>query len=131
MIVNKNTELGFIAKVSYNSLINYNNQRVRITDTVFILEYLYGKKWDYRDSRLWNDARFSSYLIDIQIKFNNGKDIDLSVLSDDIIKEYDFTRKERDILISGNLEERLWSILKFISDSEHQEYEIIFPEEIN
>lgn len=131
MIVNKNTELGFIAKVSYNSLINYNNQQVRITDTVFVLEYLYGKKWDYRDSRLWNDAMFSSYLIDIQIKFNNGENVDLSVLSDDIIKKYDFTRKERDILISGNLEERLWSILKFISDSEHQEYEIIFPEEIN
>lgn len=130
MEVNKNTELGFIAKVSYNKLMEYNLQ-VSTSEMVFLLEYLFGKKWDYRDPKSWNDVRFTSYLIDIQIRFNEGKNVDLSVIHNDLISVYDFTRVEKDILKSGNVEERIWAILKYVSDKEHQEYVIEFPEEIN
>ena len=130
MIVNKNTELGYIAEICYNMLIQYNLQ-VSTTELVFILEYLFGKKWDYRDPKLWNDARFASYLIDTQINFNEGKDIDLSVLHKDLINVFDFTKKERDILVDGNVEERIWSVLKYVSDKDHQEYVIQIPDNIN
>jgi hypothetical protein len=80
---------------------------------------------------LWNDARFASYLIDTQINFNEGKDIDLSVLHKDLINVFDFTKKERDILVDGNVEERIWSVLKYVSDKDHQEYVIQIPDNIN
>jgi hypothetical protein len=44
---------------------------------------------------------------------------------------FDFTKKERDILVDGNVEERIWSVLKYVSDKDHQEYVIQIPDNIN
>lgn len=125
MIVNINTELSFVAKVCFNRLFNYKFQ-TRITDLILILEYLYETKWEYRNPRMWNDIRFSSYLMDIQLDFNNGNDIDLDILCNDIIKTYDFSKKEKDMFIEGKLRDRIWSILKFVSNTRNNEYEIKF-----
>lgn len=125
MIVNINTELSFVAKVCFNRLFNYKFQ-TRITDLILILEYLYETKWEYRNPRMWNDIRFSSYLMDIQLDFNNGNDIDLDILCNDIIKTHDFSKKEKDMFIEGKLGDRIWSILKFVSNTRNNEYEIKF-----
>jgi hypothetical protein len=64
--------------------------------------------------------------MDIQLDFNNGNDIDLDILCNDIIKTYDFSKKEKDMFIEGKLGDRIWSILKFVSNTRNNEYEIKF-----
>lgn len=59
--------------------------------------------------------QFVSYLIDLQRDFMAGRDIDMVVFHQDIIKVFHLSRLERQLLVDKNPEERLWSIWLAVS----------------
>lgn len=116
-IVNRNTELTDKAKFYYSVLRDsYGLGNGRITDLVQMLEKLFQSKFELFDSRTWNPTEFSSYLMDLQIKFQNGEDLDLVILHDDILKVYEFTGEEKKRFINELIEEKIWAIYKFVVD---------------
>ena len=115
-IVNRNTELTDSVKLYYSVLRNTYGQFGRITDLVQMLEKLFKNKFELFDSRTWNSSQFSSYLLDLQIKFRDGEDLDMVVIHDDILKVYEFTIAEKKSFINEIIEEKIWAIFKYVVD---------------
>ena len=124
-IINKNiTELPEITKVCFNFLKNKYGFTARMSDFIQLLETTFSTKFELFDPRTWNSQEFLSYLLDRQIDFINGKDIDLAVLHTDILNVYQWTGPERKNFIEGNLEERIWAVFLIITDPAHELYNI-------
>lgn len=115
-IVNRNTELTDTVKIYYSALRGFYGQNGRITDLIQMLERLSNSKFELFDPRTWNNGQFSSYLMDLQIKFQNGEDLDMVVLHDDILKVYEFTIAEKKSFIDEIIEEKIWAIFKYVVD---------------
>lgn len=115
-IVNRNTELTDTVKIYYSALRKFYGQNGRITDLIQMLERLSNNKFELFDPRTWNTSQFSSYLMDLQIKFQNGEDLDMVVLHDDILKVYEFTIAEKKSFIDEIIEEKIWAIFKYVVD---------------
>lgn len=115
-IVNRNTELTDTVKIYYSVLRKFYGQNGRITDLIQMLERLSNNQFELFDPRTWNTSQFSSYLMDLQIKFQNGEDLDMVVLHDDILKVYEFTIAEKKSFIDEIIEEKIWAIFKYVVD---------------
>lgn len=114
--VSKDTELSDRVKLYYMVLKGTYGTNGRITDLVQMLEKLYIDKFELFDPRTWNLGPFSSYLMDLQIKFQNGEELDMVVLHDDILKVYQFTSAEKRRFINETIEEKIWAIFKLVTD---------------
>lgn len=115
-IVNRNTELTDHVKLYYSLLRRSYGQTGRITDLIQMLEKLSQNKFELFDPRTWNTSQFSSYLMDLQIRFQNGEDLDMVILHDDILKVYEFTLSEKKAFIDEIIEEKIWAIFKYVVD---------------
>lgn len=115
-IVNRNTELTNQVKLYYSLLRKSYGQTGRITDLIQMLEKLSQNKFELFDSRTWNTGQFSSYLMDLQIRFQNGEDLDMVILHDDLLKVYEFTLSEKKTFIDEIIEEKIWAIFKYVVD---------------
>ena len=114
--VTKDTELTEPVKIFYMMLKKSYGVNGRITDLIQMLEKLYGDKFELFDPRTWNTSQFSSYLMDQQIKFQNGEALDMVVLHDDLLKVYDFTGAEKKRFINESIEEKIWAVFKFVTN---------------
>lgn len=115
-IVTKETELPVSVKLYYQTLKDSYGQTGRITDLVQMLEKLSLNKFELFDPRTWNSGLFASYLLDQQIKFQNGEPLDMVILHDDILKVYEFTQAEKKQFINEVVEEKIWAIFKFVTN---------------
>ena len=117
-IVDKNTELPVQVQLYYSQLKKkYGSFGARISDLIQMLEVLHGgEKFELFDTRTWNPGDFTSYLIDVQIKFMKGDSIDLVVLHNDILKVYQWTLAEKKKFINEVIEEKIWAIFKYVID---------------
>lgn len=119
MIINKNnpgyTKLVRDIFLSLSEKYKYTSVP-RFSDIFSLIRDAYGLDgFDLIDHRYIANGPFESYLIDRQIDWLDGKDLNLSDLADSILKVGDFTGREKDILLQGHLEERLWAILLVVS----------------
>lgn len=74
------------------------------------------EKLELLDTKYIQNGNFESYLIDRQIDWQDGKDVDFSEVFDAILITGDFTSEEKLLLQSGNIEERLWGIFLAITN---------------
>lgn len=74
------------------------------------------KEFEIFDPRLSNNGSFEAYLIDKQIDWQSGEDVDFSEIYEAILVTGTFSGSEKLLLSSSNLEERLWAIYLVICD---------------
>lgn len=101
-----------IETFNYLKLIHKNNlYSVRINNMFQLMKEAYGlDEFDILDSRNCNNGDLDSFLIDRQIDWINGKNVNFGEISNKILEIGDFTEKEKDMFNEGKFEERLWAI---------------------
>ena len=90
-------------------------QGEKISDIVSLISKSTGRKIDLDLKHVWSPL-ISSRLLDYQIDYSNGKEVDLSEMKEFLYSSLEFAKKDRLILDKDNLEDRLWAILLVISD---------------
>lgn len=121
LITNKNnTEYTETVKSVFNSLrMKYKNYSARISDMFQLLKDSFGlDKFDILEEQNCNNGPFISYLIDKQIDWMNGKNVNFEEIYKSIIETGDFSEEEKDIFILGNIEERIWAIFLVVCSPE-------------
>ena len=68
--------------------------------------------------RLSNLASFESYMVDRQIDWMNGKDVDFSEIYDAIVTVGDFTTSEKRLMKDRQINEILWGMFLAICSPE-------------
>lgn len=100
----------------YRLLVN-SNHVLRITNIFDLLALSLGiSSFDLIDMRMINNGSFESYLVDRQIDWCCGRDIDFDEIYKSILEVGEFTESEKILFSSGNLEERLWAIMLAVVD---------------
>lgn len=106
-------------KAVYNILSEKYKYTIRITLIFELLKDAFGlKEFDLLDPRLCNNGLLESYLIDKQLDWQNGKEVNFSEISEIILKEGEFSGSEKLLFKTGNIEERLWAIFLAICSPE-------------
>lgn len=67
---------------------------------------------------LYNNASFESYLVNKQIDWMEGRDVDFHEIYEAILTVGDFTSEEKRLMINRKLEEILWGIFLAICNPE-------------
>jgi len=118
LITNKyNTDYPDIVRLTYRVIVSKEKYSLRITDIWKLLLLAFDlKEFELIDLRLINNGQFESYLIDQQIAWMNGENVNFTDIYNAILTVGDFTANEKLIFNSGNFEERLWAILLVIVD---------------
>ena len=106
-----NTDYTDTVKAVYNILSEKYKYMIRITLIFELLKDAFGfKEFDLLDLRLCNNNLIESYLIDRQLDWQNGKDVNFTEIYEVILKEGEFSNTEKLLFKTGNIEERLWAI---------------------
>lgn len=66
----------------------------------------------------YNNSSFLSYLVEEQIKWMNGEDVDFGDIYEAILTVGDFTEEEKRTMVRRKIEELLWGIFLAICDPE-------------
>lgn len=128
-LINKDTpeeNIPEATKYIFNDLKQKFEYSARISDLIMLLAHIYRRNFELFDPKTWNDARFLSHLMDLQIDFMQGQDIDLAELHRDLLQAFDWTSSEKKLFISDQtlIEERLWAIFLVISFPSHPEFNL-------
>lgn len=116
-------ELPIETRFCFNLLKNKYGYTGRISNFPLFLRDIFDiKEFEFFDPRTWNGAEFLSYLMDQQIAYQNGKEVDMAQLHQDILKVFDFNRKEKRMFIEESLEKRLWAIFIFLDNPGKENY---------
>lgn len=83
-----------------------------LTDSLGISEF---ELIDFRDIP---NGEFENFLIEFQLKWMRGEDVDFSDIKDKVLEIGDFTRTEKELIIDGDIEERIWAIYLSICNPE-------------
>ena len=106
-------------KAVYNTLSKKYGYTIRITLIFELLKYAFGlSEFELLDSRLCSNGLLESYLIEQQLNWQNGKDVNFSEIYEAILKEGEFSCTEKLLFKTGNVEERLWAIFLAICSPE-------------
>jgi len=106
-----NTDYTDTVKAVYNILSEKYKYMIRITLIFELLKDAFGfKEFDLLDPRLCNNNLLESYLIDRQLDWQSGKDVNFTEIYEVILKEGEFSNTEKLLFKTGNIEERLWAI---------------------
>jgi len=101
----------------YNVLTAKYGWTARITDIWPLLRDAFGlEEFEILDTNVIANSPFQSYLIDKQIAWQEGKEVDFKEISDAVISTGEFSMREKRTFIDGNIEERLWAIMLAITD---------------
>ena len=68
------------------------------------------------DLRQCQNSPFEAYLMDRQLDWMNGEEVDLTEVYESILTAGDFTTSEKRLFQVGKPEERIWGILLAITD---------------
>lgn len=103
--------------IVYNVLTAKYGWTARITDIWPLLRDAFGlEEFEILDTNIIANSPFQSYLIDQQIAWQEGKEVDFKEISDAIISTGEFSMREKRTFIDGNIEEVLWAIMLAITD---------------
>ena len=118
MLKNKNDkDWTDITVQSYLLICQKYSYTARINMIVEMLKYLYNiQEWSEFEPKLLNNSPFESWLIDKQIEWMKGKDIDFHEIYEGILEYGDFSAEEKRLFELGGIEERLWGIFLAITD---------------
>lgn len=114
MTVTKNDDLPEEVRETVNYLKTIYKGNLKITDLPDILRKVTGL--EITDLSSWT-SQFVSYLIDLQRLFMDGGKLDLTVFHQDVNNVFHLSKKEKQILVKNNIEEKLWSIIWAVSFS--------------
>lgn len=67
---------------------------------------------------MYNNASFESYLVNKQIDWMEGRDVDFHEIYEAVLTVGDFTSEEKRLMINRRLEEILWGIFLAICNPE-------------
>lgn len=105
-------DIPILTKECFNLLRDKYGGSIKITDLPEYLKTLTTLKFE--DLSGWTPM-FVSYLIDLQRKFMSGRELDMVVFHQDIIKVFHLSKLEKQLLVKNNIEEKLWAILIAVS----------------
>ena len=113
------TDYTDITKTVYNILKDKYSYRARISDIFLLLKDSFGVgEFILLDFRQMNNSPFESWLVDRYISWLHDEEIDFVEISNAVLTVGDFTISEKELLISGLIEERLWAIFLILSSPE-------------
>lgn len=113
----KDTDYTDIVKHVYRLITDRFGYSSRITDIWTMLKLAFDiEEFEAIEPKFYQNGPFESYLIDKQIEWQSGKDVDFSEIAESIINTGDFSVREKDLFRVGNIEERLWGIYLAVSD---------------
>lgn len=112
--IKNNRDMDFTPAVesTFNLLrIKYGSYAVRVSNIFQLLKDIFGlNDYEMLDPRIINNGILDSYLMDKQIDWMSGKDVDFSEMYKEITNIGDFSKSERDLFEGGKIEEVLWAI---------------------
>lgn len=101
----------------FNSLKSKYGFSARLTDIwVLLREAFMIEEFEILDPKMSFNGPLQSFLIDKQIKWMNGEEVDFKDIVDTILKVGDFTASEKRLFKDGNIEERLWAIMLAVTN---------------
>ena len=114
---NKSQDYTDTVKGLYKVLLDVEYCNLRVSNIWKLLATVLGlRSFEILDPRVNRNGQFEAFLMDKQIDFMNGKDIDFTEIYDAILIVGEFTSSERLLLESGDIEERLWAIFLALTD---------------
>lgn len=101
---------------TYNILKNNWSMSIRISDIwTLLMDAFFIEEFELLDTKVIMNGPLQSYLIDEQIKWMNGEEVDFHDIADALLTSGDFTCSEKRLFADGNIEERLWAIMLMIT----------------
>lgn len=114
---NKSQDYTDTVKGLYKVLLDVEYCNLRVSNIWKLLATVLGlRSFEILDPRVNRNGQFEAFLMDKQIDFMNGKDVDFTEIYDAILIVGEFTSSERLLLESGDIEERLWAIFLALTD---------------
>jgi hypothetical protein len=117
-------EIPEITRGCFNLLKRKFGYSARISEFIPLLETTLGEKLDSFSPYSWNFDPFLSYLIDLQIAFMKGQEIDMAELHTKMLEAYPWSGRDKRTFIEKDLEQRLWAMFLVITDPSHDYYNI-------
>lgn len=112
LVKNKDcTDYTEVTKITYNLVRAKFGYSARIVNIWEILKSVLSiEEFEILTPELYNNASFESYLMERQIDWLNGKDIDFGEIYEAILTVGDFTATEKRTMVYERIEEILWGI---------------------
>lgn len=120
LVVNKyNTNYPEITKTTYIFLQHLHKYTARISDIWQLLKESFDiDEFDALEYEQIHNGELVSWLIDRQIDWQEGRDVDMREVYDALLTAGEFTGSEKLKFESGGIQERLWAIFLLITDPE-------------
>lgn len=120
LVVNKyNTEYPEITKITYTYLLQFYKYTARIADIWQLIKDSYDiKEFDALDYGQIQNGSLTSWLIDRQIDWQEGRDVNFTEVYQALLTAGEFTSSEKKMFETSGIEERLWAIFLLITDPE-------------
>ena len=111
-----NTDYPETTVMVYRYLLPNNQYSARISNMFQLLAESFGlKNFEILDYRNIQNGPLVSWLMDRQIEWQKGEDVNLSEIYRALLVAGDFTSQERLMFETGSMEERIWAILLLIT----------------
>ena len=120
LIKNKNcTDYTEATIQAYRTIRNTLGYSARISNLWELLKLVLNlTDFEILTPELYNNSSFLSYLVEEQIKWMNGEDVDFGDIYEAILTVGDFTEEEKRTMVRRKIEELLWGIFLAICDPE-------------
>ena len=112
LVKNKDcTDYTDVVKITYNLIRNKYGYTARITNLWEMLRYiLFLDEFELLTPELYDNYSFESYLIDRQLDWMAGKDVDFGEIYESMLNFGDFSADEKRMMVYEKIEEILWGI---------------------
>ena len=105
------TDYTDVVKITYNQIRNKYGYTARITNLWEMLRYiLFLDEFELLTPELYDNYSFESYLIDRQLDWMAGKDVDFGEIYESMLNFGDFSADEKRMMVYEKIEEILWGI---------------------
>ena len=118
LVKNKDcTDYTDVVKITYNQIRNKYGYTARITNLWEMLRYiLFLDEFELLTPELYDNYSFESYLIDRQLDWMAGKDVDFGEIYESMLNFGDFSADEKRMMVYEKIEEILWGIFLAIGN---------------
>ena len=112
LVKNKDcTDYTDVVKITYNQIRNKYGYTARITNLWEMLRHiLFLDEFELLTPELYDNYSFESYLIDRQLDWMAGKDVDFGEIYESMLNFGDFSADEKRMMVYEKIEEILWGI---------------------
>lgn len=108
-----------IVKNTYSLVRSTLGYTARIINIWDILKLTLGiDEFEILMPEMYNNASFESYLVNKQVDWMEGRDVDFHEIYEAVLTVGDFTSEEKRLMINRKLEEILWGIFLAICNPE-------------